>query len=91
MNPTDIQIVREALEHGLKLWDDEPDVFSKAIEAFNRIIERTLPELPQGWEYTLYQVGDIHRCELDHEKKENCSGEGKSPREAVINALEMVK
>lgn len=99
MTPTDEQIMREALDSLWTIGDDngnpgQKTFAEKALEALDRLMANTLPELPEGWmlkELTQFSGGfqaqlmRLNPTEFTHRYT------GGTPRAAVMAALEKYK
>lgn len=85
----DERTMREALEYFQYGMPNTP-----AKEALSRILQNTLPEIPDGWLVDqIYQHTNGWECALSSIKDDNLIVEdtGKSPREAISNAIEKIK
>lgn len=87
----DIELVRTLCIHGVS-YSGVP-----VEEAFNRILERTIPELPDGW--VLHDISwmaskKLFSADVRHgvgKKSLVVLANGTSPRNAVLNAIKKIK
>lgn len=104
---SDEKIVREALKHYLRLEGPTvkmtPSEF--ALDALDRLMSRSVPELPEGWIIRMlhqyHYAGTIvtehygvHLCMPRHSAEDFrehwVAGEGDSIREAITNAIKKI-
>ena len=89
----DLKTVREALEamRGGGVWPINGVTATRGLTALDRIEARTLPDLPDGWIINtmhFYRRKGEWSAAIDNViTLDVAQGEGKTPREAILNAI----